>query len=82
MDGQGRPLRVAGGDRLSARGGADLRHDGLAADPRLYDALLTLWRSPVVALNRTVALAEVAGPAAALSEVEALDRAGQLDGYH
>lgn len=48
----------------------------------LYDALLTLWPSPVVALNRTVALAEVAGPAAALSEVEALDRAGQLDGYH
>jgi len=48
----------------------------------LYNALLALWPSPVVALNRAVALAEVAGPAAALSEVEALDRAGQLDGYH
>lgn len=48
----------------------------------LDNALLALWPSPVVALNRAVALAEVAGPAAALSEVEALDRAGQLDGYH
>jgi RNA polymerase sigma-70 factor (ECF subfamily) len=48
----------------------------------LYDALLALWPSPVVALNRAVALAEVVGPAAALSELEALDRAGQLDGYH
>lgn len=48
----------------------------------LYDALLTAWPSAVVALNRAVALAEVAGPAAALSEVEALERAGQLDGYH
>jgi RNA polymerase sigma factor (sigma-70 family) len=48
----------------------------------LYDALLAIWPSPVVALNRAVALAEVAGPAAALREVEALDRAGQLDGYH
>ncbi|GAA1430342.1 sigma-70 family RNA polymerase sigma factor [Microlunatus lacustris] len=48
----------------------------------LYDALLALWPSPVVALNRAVALAEVAGPATALSEVEALDRSGRLDGYH
>lgn len=48
----------------------------------LYDALLAIWPSPVVALNRAVALAEVAGPAAALNEVEALDRAGQLDRYH
>jgi RNA polymerase sigma-70 factor (ECF subfamily) len=48
----------------------------------LYDALLAIWPSPVVALNRAVALAEVAGPAAALNEVEALDPAGQLDRYH
>ena len=47
----------------------------------LYDRLLHVWPSPVVALNRTVALAEVAGPAAALAEVEALARSGQLDGY-
>jgi RNA polymerase sigma-70 factor, ECF subfamily len=44
----------------------------------LYDQLLALSPTPVVALNRAVALAEVDGPAAALAEVEALD----LDGYH
>ena len=48
----------------------------------LYDALLTLWPSPVVALNRAVALAEVRGPAAALVEVRALADDGRLAGYH
>ena len=38
----------------------------------LYDQLSAHLPSPVVALNRAVALAEVAGPAAALAEVEAL----------
>ena len=47
----------------------------------LYDALLVLWPSPVVTLNRTVALAEVAGPGAALAEVEALARDERLAGY-
>lgn len=42
----------------------------------LYDRLLELSPSPIVALNRLVALAEVAGPAAALAKLEALaDRA-------
>jgi RNA polymerase sigma-70 factor (ECF subfamily) len=39
---------------------------------RLYDQLAALAPSPVVALNRAVALAEVDGPAAALSVVERL----------
>lgn len=38
----------------------------------LYDQLLAHLPSPVVALNRAVALAECAGPARALVEVEAL----------
>ena len=42
---------------------------------RLYDALLTLRDDPVVRINRAVALAEVAGAAAALDEIEALDAA-------
>jgi len=45
---------------------------------RLYDQLLQADPAPVVALNRAVAVAEVAGPAAALPLVDALD----LDGYH
>jgi RNA polymerase sigma-70 factor (ECF subfamily) len=47
----------------------------------LYDALLTAWPSPVVALNRTVALAMLAGPSAALAEVDELERGGQLARY-
>jgi RNA polymerase sigma-70 factor (ECF subfamily) len=44
----------------------------------LYDQLMELAPSPVVALNRAVAVAEVGGPAEALQLVDALD----LDGYH
>jgi RNA polymerase sigma-70 factor (ECF subfamily) len=47
----------------------------------LYDELLRVWPSPVVALNRTVAVAMVDGPAAALEEVEALELDGRLTGY-
>jgi len=48
----------------------------------LYDELLKAWPSPVVALNRAVVLAMVAGPAAALAlidELEAQDK--RLAGY-
>ncbi len=41
----------------------------------LYDQLLTLAPSPVVALHRAVAVAEVDGPAAALALVDRLDLA-------
>ena len=46
----------------------------------LYDVLLRFDPSPVVALNRAVALRQVAGAAAALSAVDAL--AAVLDRYH
>ncbi|MET7478348.1 RNA polymerase sigma factor [Streptomyces sp. NPDC005648] len=45
---------------------------------QLYDQLMTLAPSPVVALNRAVAVAETDGPGPALGLVDALD----LDGYH
>jgi RNA polymerase sigma-70 factor, ECF subfamily len=44
----------------------------------LYDQLLSVAPTPVVALNRAVAVGEVHGPAAALALVEELD----LDSYH
>ncbi|MEJ3744423.1 sigma-70 family RNA polymerase sigma factor [Actinomycetes bacterium KLBMP 9797] len=44
----------------------------------LYDQLMAVAPSPVAALNRAVAVAEVAGPAAALDLVDAL----ALDSYH
>ena len=40
---------------------------------RLYDQLLAISPGPVVALNRAVAVAEVHGPAAALSLVDSLE---------
>jgi RNA polymerase sigma factor (sigma-70 family) len=48
----------------------------------LYDKLLEVWPSPVVALNRAVPLAMVSGPETALAEVEKLERDGRLSGYH
>ena len=45
---------------------------------QLYDHLLAIAPSPVAALNRAVAVAELDGPAAALAVVDAL----ALDGYH
>jgi len=47
----------------------------------LYDELLRIWPSPVVALNRAVAVAMVDGPEAALAAVEELERDGRLAGY-
>jgi RNA polymerase sigma-70 factor (ECF subfamily) len=47
----------------------------------VYDALLRVWPSPVVALNRAVALAEVDGPDAALTAVDGLDGDPRLAGY-
>ena len=44
----------------------------------LYDQLMAIAPSPVVALNRAVAVAEVDGPEVALAVVDGLD----LDGYH
>ncbi|SEG78142.1 RNA polymerase sigma-70 factor, ECF subfamily [Thermomonospora echinospora] len=49
---------------------------------RLYDDLLKVWPSPVVALNRAVAVSMVHGPQAALDEIEALRQDGRLNGYH
>jgi RNA polymerase sigma-70 factor (ECF subfamily) len=48
----------------------------------LYDELLKAWPSPVVALNRTVALSFVDGPQPALAHIAELERDGRLDGYH
>jgi RNA polymerase sigma-70 factor (ECF subfamily) len=44
----------------------------------LYDQLLAVAPTPVVALNRAIAVGEVQGPAAALALVDELD----LDNYH
>jgi RNA polymerase sigma-70 factor (ECF subfamily) len=47
----------------------------------LYDVLATLWSSPVVELNRTVALSMVAGPLVSLARVDELAEDPRLAGY-
>lgn len=64
-------------------------HDGAASwddtDWReivaLYDLLVSAWPSPVVALNRAVAIGMADGPAAGLSALEALRDEPSLAGY-
>jgi predicted RNA polymerase sigma factor len=53
-----------------------------AAIAALYDALSALARSPVVDLNRAVAVAMAFGPAAGLELVDALRSEPSLKGYH
>jgi RNA polymerase sigma-70 factor, ECF subfamily len=48
----------------------------------LYDVLLRIDPSPVVALNRAAALGLRDGPAAGLAAIEAVQAEGSLDGYH
>jgi len=47
----------------------------------LYDLLLALAPSPIVGLNRAVALAMRDGPAAGLAELDSLLAGGELDDY-
>jgi RNA polymerase sigma-70 factor (ECF subfamily) len=46
----------------------------------LYDHLLSVMPTPVVALNRAIAIAEIEGPGAALTTLDAI--APDLDNYH
>jgi RNA polymerase sigma-70 factor, ECF subfamily len=48
----------------------------------LYDLLERSQPSPIVSLNRAVAVAMVHGPLRALALIDALDATGELDGYH
>jgi RNA polymerase sigma-70 factor (ECF subfamily) len=49
---------------------------------RLYDLLERIQPSPIVSLNRAVAVAMVEGPQAALPLIDALAASGDLKGYH
>ena len=62
-----------------ARTAAETDWERIAA---LYDALAQLAPSPVVELNRAVALAMAFGPAAGLEVVDALISEPSLKGYH
>jgi RNA polymerase sigma factor (sigma-70 family) len=48
----------------------------------LYEALLVLMPSPIVALNRAVAVGMVDGPAVGLALIDSLSEEASLDDYH
>jgi RNA polymerase sigma factor (sigma-70 family) len=48
----------------------------------LYDRLMAFDNSPIVALNRTVAMAEVAGPQAGIEAVRGIKNLQALDSYY
>ena len=58
----------------------DIRDTDWSQIVALYDHLVRLDPSPIVALNRAIAVAEVDGPEVALASVDRLDEA--LTGYH
>ncbi|HEX9410164.1 MAG TPA: RNA polymerase sigma factor [Actinomycetota bacterium] len=62
-----------------ARTASETDWEGIAA---LYDALAEIASSPVVELNRAVAVAMAFGPAAGLELVDALTSEPSLKGYH
>jgi RNA polymerase sigma-70 factor, ECF subfamily len=62
-----------------SRSGADTDWEQIVA---LYDGLAQLMPSPVVELNRAVAVGMAFGPQAALGLVDALLEEPALDGYH
>jgi RNA polymerase sigma factor (sigma-70 family) len=48
----------------------------------LYDQLIAIWPSPIVALNRAIAVSEAHGPTAGLAALDVLAAEPQLVGYH
>jgi RNA polymerase sigma-70 factor, ECF subfamily len=63
-------------------GAADIAHTDWAQIASLYELLAEVVPSPVVALNRAVAIAMAQGPDAGLAVIEELEASGELAGYH
>lgn len=47
----------------------------------LYDTLMTIRPSPVIALNRAIAVAQLEGPARGLQEIQAIEQSDRLAQY-
>ena len=75
------PLPAPGGDRRAPRRGADGADTDWPQIAALYGELARLHPTPVVALNRAVAVAMADGPQAGLRELDAPRPGAALDGY-
>ena len=75
-----RAVPTASGDPGDALRGPRYEETDWAAIVRFYDRLIAVMPTPVVALNRAVAVAETRGPAAGLALLDGVEE--ELDGYH
>ncbi len=80
-DGPGRFALQAGISAVHCRA-SRAEETNWSAILRLYDLLDRLHPSPIVTLNRAVAVAKVLGPKPALELVDAIAATGDLDSYH
>jgi predicted RNA polymerase sigma factor len=62
-------------------GAAHVEATDWAAIVSLYDTLMQLQPSPIVALNRAIAVAQHTGPASGLAEIRAMGDLDRLSGY-
>jgi len=74
------PFQLQAAIRALHCAASSYEHIDWAAIIRFYDRLLAAMPTPVVALNRAVAVAEIDGPEAGLILLDGLAR--ELDGYH
>jgi RNA polymerase sigma-70 factor (ECF subfamily) len=82
-------LRGGGAGRFAVQAAITALHAEASSYPEtdwvqvlaLYDELLKRWPSPVVGLNRSIAVLMVDGAEAALVDVDALEASGRLAGY-
>lgn len=66
-------------EHCKAARSADTDWPGIA---RLYDQLQELLPSPIIALNRAVAIGMADGPQSAIALIDELSATGELDAYH
>ena len=82
LGGARRILRAAGRDRRLSRQAATADETDWPRIAALYAELAALVRSPIVELNRAVAVGMAEGPAAALAIVDGLAHEPALKNYH
>ena len=73
-------MRVSSSDQRGAQLRSRSPRHRLVEVIALYDQLVRLDPSPIISLNRAIAVAELDGPTVALAAVDRLD--DELGGYH
>ena len=82
LGGDARSVRAAGRDRGLSRAGVPAEETDWAQITELYGVLAEVMPSPIVELNRAVAVSMAYGPQAGLDLVDQLAAEPALRGYH